>query len=239
MNRRRILVHVSQGVLLVITAWTFGDVALNFDRRWATWVDYLLYRNAAASWLAGHGFYQSFQLAGPYPLSHRPQPILYPPVALWLFVPFVYLPAVLWWAIPMATALSALWILRPRGLVWVALAMCAVWPSTPQEFIDGNPVIWAWAAVWAGVVVAGPAGIALFKPTMAPFALVGIRNRRWWLVIGAGLLAAVPFGGMWLDYLEVSRNLQAPWLYFVYDVPLMAMPVLAWAGRSPRVRAPR
>ena len=54
-------------------------------------VDYLLYRDAAARWLAGGPFFEPYQLAGPYPISAGD--ILYPPVALWLFVPFTVLPA--------------------------------------------------------------------------------------------------------------------------------------------------
>jgi hypothetical protein len=232
LSPRRIAVRVAQGVLLVIAAWTLGDVAFNFDHRYWTWVDFQLYRDAAASWLGGHGFYHAFQLVGPYGLKHSPQPVLYPPVTLWLLVPFVYLPAALWWVIPVLVALAALWWLKPRDWVWVALLLCALWPDSPEEFIDGNPVLWAWAAVWAGVVVPGPAAIALFKPTVAPFALAGMRHRRWWLVLAAGILAAVPFGTMWGDYVTASRNLQAPMVYFVRDVPLMAMPILAWVGRS-------
>ena len=63
-------------------------------------VDFLLYRDAAARWLAGGPYFEPYQLAGPYPITAGD--VLYPPVALWLFVPFTVLPAVLWWAIPIA-----------------------------------------------------------------------------------------------------------------------------------------
>src|SRR5262249_12098765 len=66
-------------------------------------VDADLYREAAVRWSGGGPFYAARQLAGPYEIT--PGDILYPPVGLWLFVPFTFLPdalaMVLWWAIPL------------------------------------------------------------------------------------------------------------------------------------------
>ena len=77
-------------------------------------VDYVLYRDAAARWLAGGPFFEPYQLAGPYAISAGD--ILYPPVGLWLFVPFAVLPApvaaVMWWAIPIGITAGAILRLR-------------------------------------------------------------------------------------------------------------------------------
>src|SRR4249919_2944324 len=70
-------------------------------------VDFRLYQDATARWLASGQFYEPYQLAGPYPISAGD--ILYPPVALWLFVPFAVdggpvldaIQAVVWWALPL------------------------------------------------------------------------------------------------------------------------------------------
>ncbi len=51
-------------------------------------VDFQLYREVTMRWLGGGPFYQPYQLAGPYPISAGD--VLYPPVALWLFVPFSF-----------------------------------------------------------------------------------------------------------------------------------------------------
>src|SRR5216117_1990046 len=78
-------------------------------------VDFQLYREVTNRWLGGGSFYESYQLAGPYEI--RAGDVLYPPVSLWLFVPFAAgagaiaaLAAVVsaaWWALPLgATAAS-------------------------------------------------------------------------------------------------------------------------------------
>ncbi|MGH2465165.1 MAG: hypothetical protein ACRDGI_06875, partial [Candidatus Limnocylindrales bacterium] len=62
-------------------------------------VDYRLYIDTATRWLNGGPYFQTYQLSGPY--SIRAGDILYPPVALILFVPFTVLPALLWWVLPL------------------------------------------------------------------------------------------------------------------------------------------
>ena len=88
-------------------------------------VDFILYRDAAARWLAGGPYFEPYQLAGPYPITAGD--VLYPPVALWLFVPFTVLPAVLWWAIPIAVAAWAVWRLQPSPEWWPLIALCIAW----------------------------------------------------------------------------------------------------------------
>ena len=111
----------------------------------AVGIDFALYRDVAARWLAGGPFYEPHQLAGPYVVAHGD--ILYPPVGLWLFVPFTVLPAFLWWAIPAALTVWAIARVRPRPAVWPLMALCLAWPTTPLKIWTGNPVIWAMAAM--------------------------------------------------------------------------------------------
>ena len=49
-------------------------------------VDFTLYRDVTIRWLGGGPYFEPYQLAGPYQISAGD--VLYPPVALWLFVPF-------------------------------------------------------------------------------------------------------------------------------------------------------
>ncbi len=236
----RIIGRVALGVLIVESAWVAGELVFGFDRqRWGIAGDYVLYRDAAASWLNGKGFYHAYQIAGPYSMWQHPLPIMYPPVALWLLVPFVFLPAALWWAIPLGVVAWSLWRLRPAPWAWVAIVVLALIPSAPQEIIDGNPGIWAWAACSLAVLVGWPGPLILFKPSLAPFAIVGIRRRSWWLVLILGIAASLPFGAMWGEYVTVSRNIIAPWTYLLNDVPLLAIPVVAWLGSQVRDQSQR
>ena len=148
-------------------------------------VDYRLYMDATTRWLNGGQFYEAYQ-AAPYVISAGD--ILYPPVALWLFVPFTMLPAVLWWAVPIGATIWALWRLRPGPISWPFLALCVAWPPTVVKIATGNPVIWSVAALAFGVIYFWPSVLVLIKPSLFPFALFGSNRRRWWLALSASLL---------------------------------------------------
>ena len=160
-------------------------------------IDYELYMSATRRWLQGGHFYELYQLAGPYVISHGD--VLYPPVALWLFVPFVFLPALVWWAIPLAVTLGVVVHLRPSIVVWPLMAACLGWQPAHIHIISGNPVIWAMAAVALGTVYKWPSAFALIKPSLFVFAFFGMRDRAWWLGLGLVALLSVPFLSMWLD----------------------------------------
>ena len=150
-------------------------------------VDFHLYRDATTRWFLGGPFYEPYQLAGPYPISAGD--ILYPPVALWLFVPFAVdggplldaVQAVVWWALPLGVVAAVVAALRPRPLAWPLVAFCLVNPTTLLKIWTGNPVIWSMAAMALAVVGASrfAAPFVLLKPSLAPFALFGIRRRSW------------------------------------------------------------
>ena len=194
-------------------------------------VDRALYMGATERWLSGGSFYQPYQLAGPYPIT--PGDILYPPVALWLFVPFTFLPAILWWLVPLSVTGWAVWRLRPSFIAWPFLAICIAWPPTVVKLATGNPVMWVMAAVALGVVVVGPAVFALIKPSLFPFALWGVRHRRWWLYLAVFVALSVPFGAMWAQWLSTVVNAQGGGLFYsVQEVPMVAIGVVAWVARS-------
>jgi len=203
----------------------------------AVGIDFALYRDVAARWLAGGPFYEPHQLAGPYVVAHGD--ILYPPVGLWLFVPFTVLPAFLWWAIPAALTVWAIARVRPRPAVWPLMALCLAWPTTPLKIWTGNPVMWAAAAMSVAIVYRWAAPFALLKPSLFPFAAFGIRERVWWVGLGVLLLLCLPFGGLWADWVASVINSRGSGpLYSVLEAPMLLLPLVAWAGRTRQVSRP-
>jgi hypothetical protein len=203
-----------------------------FDAR-----DFELYRAATSRWLGGGPFYEPYQLAGPYEVLYGA--ILYPPVGLLLFVPFMVLPTVLWWAIPVGITAWVVRDLRPDRLGLVLIALAVAWPPTIIKLSTGNPVIWIVAAVALGVRFGWPAVLVLVKPTLAPFALIGIRRRTWWIALAGLGLVSLPFGAMWIDWLTSLRNARGESvLYSITDLPMVALPIIADIRRTtPRKRS--
>ncbi len=196
--------------------------------------DVALYREAAARWLAGGPFYEPRQLAGPYEVAHGD--ILYPPVALLLFAPAAVLPDLLalglWWGIPGLLTILVVARSRPRPAVWPLIALCLAWPTTPLKVWTGNPVIWSVAAMSVAIVWRGGAPFALLKPSLFPFALFGIRQRAWWIGLAILVAVSVPFGSMWFDWVTAVANSRGGGLlYSALEAPMLALPLVAWAGR--------
>jgi hypothetical protein len=201
-------------------------------------VDLRLYLDATQRWLAGGPFYQPYQLAGPYEIQAGD--ILYPPVALWLFVPFAVVAASpleplalgLWWAIPLGLTAWAVWRLRPAPFAWPLIALCVAWPTTLLKTWTGNPVIWSMAALAAGVIWFWPAVFVLLKPSLAPFALFGVNHRSWWIALAIFGLLCLPFGSLWLDWLRSVVNSEGGGLlYSSLEIPMLLLPLVAWLAR--------
>ena len=204
------------------------------DRSFA--IDYGIYMQGLDRWQVDGEWYRARQLAGPYPIELGD--ILYPPVLLYLLLPFRYLGPILWSMIPAAIVIWAVLRLRPVPWALVLIAACIAWPYTPAKFVFGNPVIWGAAALAVATLVRWPAAFVLIKPTVAVFALFGIRDRRWWLVVAVLGIASLPFLADTLRYPEVLLNAQTnpvdgrggPF-YSITEFPLLCIPLLAWLGR--------
>jgi hypothetical protein len=193
-------------------------------------VDFTLYRDVAARWLAGGPYFEPHQLAGPYTIEAGD--ILYPPVSLWLFVPFVYLPAILWWALPLGATAWSIWRLRPRPEVWPLLAVCVAWPTTLLKTWTGNPVIWVMAALALATLYRWPAVFVLIKTSLFPFALFGANRRSWWLALAVLAAMSIPFGALWLDWVASVVNSRGGGpLYSSLEIPMLVLPLVARAGR--------
>jgi hypothetical protein len=204
-------------------------------------VDFQLYRDVTNRWLAGGPFFEPYQVAGPYDI--RAGDVLYPPVALWLFVPFAVpagvlagLAAGLWWALPLGITGGAVWRLRPRPVFWPLIALCVANPTTLLKVWTGNPVIWSMAAL-AVATLAGSTRFAapfvFLKPSLAPFALFGINRRSWWLGLAVFGLMCLPFGALWADWIASVLNSRGGGpLYSALEIPILLLPLVAWLGRT-------
>jgi len=207
-------------------------------------VDFQLYRDVTNRWLAGGSFFEPYQVAGQYEI--RAGDVLYPPVALWLFVPFAAASGAMaaiaavaaagWWAIPLGATAAATWRLRPRPWAWPLIALCVANPTTLLKIWTGNPVIWSMAAL-AVATVAGSSRFAapfvLLKPSLAPFALFGLNRRSWWLGFAVLLVLCLPFGSLWGDWVaSVVNSRGGGLLYSALVIPMLLLPLVAWVGRT-------
>jgi hypothetical protein len=198
--------------------------------------DYSWFMFTTRKWLTTGDWYFDYQLVGPYDNQSGQ---LYPPSTLALFVPFTVLPAVLWWLIPIGVVATFVVWCRPTHLGW---SMIVAWLTLPAisivHLMNGNTTMWAAALLalalrWPWVA----AMIAPLKPSLAPFGLVGVNSRAWWLGTGIVVAINIPLVPLWLDYVTALRNAYGPEasiFYSVRDLPLMAIPLVAWLNQRSR-----
>jgi hypothetical protein len=228
-NWRRVALLTVTGVFLVGAAWEV-PIMLGLIN---TPPDADFYREAGQRWLSTGSFYLPGQLTGPYTIVLN-RDVLYPPIALILFVPFALgLPAPLFWAIPLGVAAYAGWRWRPAMWTWPLLAAILFWKQTLAVLLLGNSDLWIATAIAGGLLWGWPAVFVVLKPPFGLLALVGVRHRSWWIaaaLMGALSLAMLP---LWLDYLATLHNSGVPWLYSLGGIPIALAPLIAWAGRTP------
>ncbi len=186
--------------------------------------DFRFYRAAGERWVASGALYLPHQLAGPYELALMVD-MLYPPVALLLFVPMSVLPSIVavfvWWGIPAAVIGATT---RRHAWVWLVVLL---WPRAMGAFVYGNTDMWAAASVAAGLRWGWPAALLLLKPVFAPLAVVGMSRRSLWLAIGFLALSVVVAAPLWLDYVASMQNMRGLELgYSLPAVPLIVAPML-------------
>ena len=165
--------------------------------------------------------------------------VLYPPHALFLFVPLAFVPAITWWVVPIAVIGYAVWRWRPAPWAWVAMILLLMWPRANAAFLFGNTDMWMAAAVAAGLLWGWPALALTLKPTFLPLAFIGVRTRGWWIalaVLGVVSLAMIP---LWIDYLTAMRVANIGLGYSLGSVPLLLVPIVAWLGRRRQTRSVR
>jgi hypothetical protein len=194
-------------------------------------IDWFQYRDAAIGWLHGGSFYTPEQLAGPYVL-HEWEP-LYPPIVLPLLLVFAHLPDALWWIVPGGLFLAALVRMRPQGW-WLPVTVAVfLFGSSLYPWWYGQPTIWLFPAVAWGLLLGGWAVFVLVKPSLFPFALIGIRRKSWWVTLAAFLAVCLPSGTLWIDWYRALDNSDQTVWYSLWQVPMMLVPVVAYLGRRP------
>ena len=224
------------GSAVVLGAMAIGQIVLGFSSfGWGPDIglDFSIYLQAADRFVHGQSWFLERQLAGPYDVKMGD--VLYPVSSVWLFAPFLVLPTILWWAaVPIFVGLVLSF--RPAAWTWPIIAACFVFPYTSIRFVTGNPAMWLAVFETLGLRYGFPAAVVLLKPTMAPFALIGIRSRWWWVLAAILGVATLP---TLVQYIQVVRDAKIgdSWLYPFFDVPLFLTPIVAWLGR-PEHRAP-
>jgi len=233
---RRLSAPLALGViLLALVIFAFFLWTQATDPRYASlWgVDRGIYREAGLRVLSGGSWFYPEQVTGqPYEVivGH----VMYPPVAMLWLVPAALLPDVLWWAIPLAVIAAIVIRHRPSPWGWAAIAACLAYPPTSQMLVSGNPGLWIAAACAIGTVWRPAFALVLAKPSLFPLALLGVRDRGWWVITAAGLavsLVMLPLTLQWFDVMLNARGFFSGPLYAFRDLGWMLLPLIAWVCR--------
>jgi hypothetical protein len=235
----RWLLVIATGLVLLLVAWVNAATWAGYDPSSWLGVDFRLFREFGSRWLETGSMYLPSQSA-PYSVwwtyDVATTPSLYPPLMGPLFGLLALIPtplaAALWWGVPVAVVVWVLARWRPAPWTWPLMALCFLHPMSPIAFLVGSSTMWAMALVALGLIYRWPAALLLLKPTLLPFALIGVRDRRWWIV--AGVVAVTTIASPYLTVVANGTD-SGGFLYSLPQYPLLLLPVVAWLGRS-RVR---
>ncbi len=145
-----------------------------------------------------------------------------------MFVPFLVLPGAALVALPLGFIAYVVSWCRPAIWAWPILAAIVLFPKTPNQILYGNTDMWLAAFIAAGVRWGWPAVLVSIKPSMALFALLGIRSRSWWIAAAVLVVLSLPFLSAWLEYPRVMLNSSAKFWYSFGNLPFFAF--LSWLG---------
>lgn len=223
------LVGVTAAILVLFAVeLAYGWTNLGWRFAWGN--DLAIYTDATRRLFSDGSWYLDRQLHGPYPLGYGD--VLYPPVTALAFAPFLVLPFIVWLAVPMIVVAWLIRAWRPALWAWPLIALCVAWPMTPLKAIAGNPSTYVAMLTGLGLRYGWPAALILLKPSLGPFALIGIRDRRWWAVVSALAVLSLPWIGLTLEWPVVALNAQGGGLgYSLVDLPMVLIPVIAWWAR--------
>jgi len=193
-------------------------------------VDIGHYLDASRRWLETGTPYLAHEVAGGF--DYSPLTFLHPPIALLLFAPFLVIPVQLFWILPIAFLVAFVVLCRPAAWAWPLIGGALLWHQTAVAIVAGNSDLWVAAFIAGGLWVGLPAVLVIVKPSLLPFAIVGVRERSWW--IAAGVVAAVSllFGRLWLDWIQVVLHAPGGLTYSLLSLPLMLLPIVAWLART-------
>jgi hypothetical protein len=136
---------------------------------------------------------------------------------------------------------GAIWYHRPAWWAWPLMAACLAYPSSTVLVLAANPTVWIAGFIALGTVWRPAFALVLLKPSLFPFALFGVRSRGWWGAVGLLALASLLLAPMTIDYLRALFNARGPMATVFYsagNLPLLAIPLVAWAGSTRGRRMP-
>ena len=221
-----VLFTIATAVAFFVRLW----IELHVGPGGVVGVDRGIYRDAALRWVGGGFFYYPEQVNGPYEIVQGH--VLYPPFALAWLVPGAYLPDPLWWGIPPVVIAAVVVHHRPPIWAWPLIGLCAATFPSVEIIASGNPGLWIAMFVAIGTVWRPAFALVLLKPSLFLFALPGIRSRGWWVIAAVLAILSLALLPMSLDYVQVVLNARggnASIFYSLRDVPLMLVPLIAWA----------
>jgi hypothetical protein len=228
---------------ILLVAWVAGFV-ITRDTANAWGLDFHVYWEATRRWLAGGAFYEPWEVGGSFDLNGGRLAVLMPPSFILVALPFTLLPGALaselWVVVPVLTIAASLVWMRPAPWSWPLIALLVAYPWTGLLVATGNPTVGLTAVLAVGLASRHRwlAAFVLLKPTLAPFALVGLRHRSWWIAVAGLAAASLTLGPLWVDWLNVVVNAHGgSLLYSLPHVPVMAIPVLAWLASERRAGA--
>ncbi len=117
------------------------------------------------------------------------------------------------------------------------MAVCLALPLTPSLSAAGNPVLWIALFAALGTVWRPAFALILLKPSLFPFALLGVRSRGWWAIVAGLIVGSVILLPMTLEYVRVLVNARGPMasiLYSLHDVAMIFIPLIAWGASRRR-----
>lgn len=227
------------GLTVTLLAWAVVVFAFVFDgvaSRDEVGYDPRLFAQFGARFVATGEAYYPIQLGEPYRAEGTVN--IYPPLALYLFVPFAYLPLALWWAIPLGVLGWHLWSCRPRFWTWPVMALILGLVPTASALVYGSSTLWSVAMICIGLRYPAAMALLAFKPVDAAVAVLVVRRRAFWVGLALVAVAALPFGRLWIEWWSAITNIEGGTpLRNITGLPLLLLPLVVWVGRStPRSR---
>jgi hypothetical protein len=227
---------ISLGLTILLLAWAvvvFVFIVQGVGARGEVGYDPRLFAEFGARFVATGEAYYPIQFGEPYLAEGTVN--IYPPLALYLFVPLAYVPHVLWWAIPSIVFGWHLWFCRPKFWAWPLMAFILGLFPTISGLVYGSSTMWSVAFICLGLRYPAAMALLAFKPIDAVPALLRVRSRSFWIGLAIVAVAALPFGGLWVEWWTAIMNIEGVTpLRNITGVPMLILPLVAWFARTPR-----